>query len=145
MYESADFVVSSDVFEHVPPPVEKAFENLYKILKNGGVCIFSVPYDNQGQTKEHFPDLYDFSIRMVDGKSELINKTRKGEIQIFDDLRFHGGDGSTLEMRLFSKTDLVRTLKETGFKEIRFYDQTIERYGIVTHKLSPHLILTMRK
>ena len=41
---SLDFVISSDVFEHVPPPVALGFAGLRKLLKPGGVAIFSVPY-----------------------------------------------------------------------------------------------------
>lgn len=31
MLNKADFVIASDVFEHVPPPIDRAFENLFKI------------------------------------------------------------------------------------------------------------------
>ena len=31
-----DFVISSDVFEHVVPPVSRAFENALHLLKPGG-------------------------------------------------------------------------------------------------------------
>ncbi len=35
-----DFIICSDVFEHVCQPVSKAFENAYRLLKPGGVMIF---------------------------------------------------------------------------------------------------------
>jgi SAM-dependent methyltransferase len=49
-----DFIISSDVFEHVPPPISKAFENTRKLLKPDGVLIFSVPYSKDEKTVEHF-------------------------------------------------------------------------------------------
>src|SRR3984893_5426362 len=51
-----DFIISSEVFEHVCQPVSKAFENAYRLLKPGGVMIFTVPYVD-GLTQEHFPDI----------------------------------------------------------------------------------------
>jgi hypothetical protein len=55
-----NFVISSDVYEHIPFPVDVAFHNLFNLLGPGGVCIFSVPYDVTGNTKEHFPSLQIF-------------------------------------------------------------------------------------
>ncbi|MBA2743868.1 MAG: class I SAM-dependent methyltransferase [Chthoniobacterales bacterium] len=60
--ESHDFIISSEVFEHIAPPVERAFENVYKILRPGGVFILTVPYGLQAATIEHFPELEDFTV-----------------------------------------------------------------------------------
>ena len=49
-----DFLISSDVFEHVCQPVERVFQNAYKLLKPGGLMILTVPYV-EGRTTEHFP------------------------------------------------------------------------------------------
>lgn len=32
-FNFADFVITSDVFEHVKPPIPRAFQNLYSMLK----------------------------------------------------------------------------------------------------------------
>jgi SAM-dependent methyltransferase len=58
----ADVIISTDVFEHVPPPVQIAFDNIYKLLKNNGICIFSVPYKIHGDTDEHFKELFNYKI-----------------------------------------------------------------------------------
>ena len=50
-----DFIISSEVFEHVVPPVSRAFENVSKMLKPGGLFILTVPYTNKKETIEHFP------------------------------------------------------------------------------------------
>ncbi len=36
-----DFIVASEVFEHVQGPVQTAFDNLARLLKPGGFCAFS--------------------------------------------------------------------------------------------------------
>jgi len=40
-----DFLISSDVFEHVRHPVDQAFRNAYQMLKPNGVLVFTVPYE----------------------------------------------------------------------------------------------------
>lgn len=41
---SCDYLISSDVFEHVAPPVSRAFDGALRILKPGGVLVLTVPY-----------------------------------------------------------------------------------------------------
>src|SRR5208337_5051049 len=43
MRGSLDFLISSDVFEHVLPPVSKAFAGAFDVLKPGGHLILSAP------------------------------------------------------------------------------------------------------
>lgn len=126
-----DFLISSDVFEHIPPPVSVAFVNARKLLKPDGVLIFTVPYKKEGESEEYFPELYDFRIATVGDKQILINVTRDGVEQIFDNLVFHGGDGFTLEMRLLSEGGLLQELENAGFEQIKIYDENCPEYGIV--------------
>ena len=44
-FDEYDFIFSSDVFEHVPPPALRAFENCHSLLKSDGSLVFSVPYN----------------------------------------------------------------------------------------------------
>lgn len=118
-----DFLISSDVFEHIPFPVDIAFYNLYKLLKNDGICIFSAPFNIDGKTEEHFPMLYKWSIDTVEGKKVLINERKDGVVEKFDKLCFHGGYGATLEMRKFCQSDIVSHLKTAGFREIQIHQQ----------------------
>src|SRR6478672_1043171 len=39
-----DFLMSSEVFEHVPPPAGASFESAFRLLKQGGVLVLTVPY-----------------------------------------------------------------------------------------------------
>lgn len=118
---SADFVIATDVFEHVPPPVSAAFKNARRLLKPGGVLIMSVPYGNAARTVEHYPDLHDFEIFEESGKRRLRNRTKDGAVQVFDDPVFHGGPGLNLEIRFFSKSSLREELEAAGFTHITFY------------------------
>lgn len=127
---SLDFLISSDVFEHVAPPISVAFSNARRLLKPNGVLVFSVPYAKEGETKEHFPDLYQYEI-IKRGKSyELRNRTRNGVEQTFRELVFHGGDGFTVEMRVFSQSALLREFREAGFSRVKIYNEPVFQYGI---------------
>ncbi len=125
-----DFIISSDVFEHVPPPVSVAFQNVHQLLKPDGVLIFTVPYTKANETLEHFPELYDYQLLETDGRYTLQNVTKSGGVQIFEDLVFHGGPGSTLEMRVFSESSLIREFKQAGFSSINIDKSPHLAHGI---------------
>jgi SAM-dependent methyltransferase len=125
-----DFIISSDVLEHVPPPVSIAFENLHRLLKPGGVLIFSVPYSKEPDTLEHFPQLNDYELLENGGARVLRNVTESGVEQIFENLVFHGGEGETLEMRVFSESALIREFQHAGFREIIIHKTPDFRHGI---------------
>lgn len=125
-----DFIVSSDVFEHVPPPVSNAFENARKLLKPCGALIFTVPYSKDEKTVEHFPALYDYRIIETNGQYILRNVIRNGVRQTFDDLIFHGGHGATLEMRLFSELSLLEEFRKAGFDKVKIYKDDDLAHGI---------------
>ena len=123
-------LISSDVFEHVAPPVSLAFQNSFRLLKPGGTLILTVPYTLEAETVEHFPDMYQFEIRSVDHKRVLYNKTIDGREQTFENLNFHGGAGETLEMRRFSLDGLTRELKDAGFQKIEILSTPDFKHGI---------------
>lgn len=126
-----DFIISSEIFEHVRPPVERAFENSFQLLKPGGLFILTVPYGRQAHTLEHFPDLDEFTIAEVRGNHVLTNRTRDGVLQQFHQLTFHGGPGSTLEMRVFSECDLAQHMTKAGFADVTFHHESCLPYGIM--------------
>ncbi len=134
MEGTLDFIGSSGGFEHVEPPVSRAFENARKLLKPGGVFVFSVPFSHPGEglvpTKEHFPDLNDYSIKKTSTGYQLTNTTRGGDVQYFNDLVFHGGPGSTLEMRVFSESSMLDELTKAGFDDITIYSGSDLHHGI---------------
>lgn len=125
-----DFVIASDVFEHVEPPVARAFDNARKLLKPGGKFIFTVPFSFDATTREHFPELHEWDVAEVDGQWRLWNRTAAGQEQSYTDLVFHGGPGATLEMRLFSCAALQREFERAGFARVRIADEPYLPFGI---------------
>jgi SAM-dependent methyltransferase len=71
---TCDFVISSDVFEHVAPQVEHAFRGALDLLKPGGHFIFTVPYSLDPEIVEHFPALHDYRIIQFDNDYVLVNR-----------------------------------------------------------------------
>lgn len=128
----ADFLLATEVFEHVLPPVSLAFEGARRILRDGGVFVFSVPFHNRGgETVEHYPQIADYSISLdPDGVYRLRNRRADGVEEVFEDLVFHGGPGSTLEMRVFSQDALVRELRQAGFSNVSIESSPEPRWGI---------------
>lgn len=150
-YQNLDFIISSDVFEHINPypNIQYAFNNLFSMLKSGGYLIFSVPYSD-GEHKEHFPNLFNYEIKNENGKYILYNKTRKNKLEIFENLCFHGGPGDVLEMRIFSKSSIIFYLKKAGFDDIKFYEinKDMNRFGIfwsVNNNNNCSLIISAKK
>ena len=118
-----DFVISTDVFEHILAPVQQGFDNLLQLLKPGGHLVFSVPYTRIAQTVEHFPGLFNYEILNFRGEKIIINRDRGGRLQVYDNLVFHGGEGTTLEMRRFCESDVLSRIAQAGFENIKVYDQ----------------------
>jgi len=131
--ERFEFLISSEVFEHVPPPAQRAFDGAFNLLKPGGHLILTVPYKVDGATDEHFETLYDYKIVEIGNERVLLNRRRDGKFEVFTDLCFHGGDGETLEMRVFSEADILRSLKAAGFINVRIMRENVLEFGIL-HK-----------
>lgn len=129
-YGTYDFILSSDVFEHIAAPVDRAFDEAYQLLKPNGVLCLSVPFSLRESTEERFSGLHEYTVVDLSGSPVLINRTRQGALEIRDDLVFHGGVGATLEMRLFSKSDLEKKLITAGFRSLRFLSDAVPRFGI---------------
>jgi SAM-dependent methyltransferase len=128
---TCDFIITSDVLEHVAPPYQVALDNLFTLLKPGGLIIVTVPLRPDGHTVEHFPDLFEYQIVSLGGVPVLVNRTASGQLQVFDGLVFHGGPGATLEMRMFSLPDLLDGLHRAGFEDVVPFDQAVPEHGVL--------------
>lgn len=133
-FPPADFLISTDVFEHVPPPVERAFEGAAALLKPGGLLVLTVPFTDVPETVEHFPDLDRFAITRLGEDYILVNRDRAGALSVRENLVFHGGPGDTLEMRIFSRADTVAILERCGFTDVVVHGGEYPEFGI----LPPH-------
>ena len=127
-----DFILASDVFEHVAPPVDRAFDEAFRLLKPNGFLCVTVPSSHLAEeTVEHYPDVYQYSVIELAGEHVLINRKKDKTLEIHGNLVFHGGIGTTLEMRLFAQADLVRKLRAAGFSDVVLQMEPVERFGIV--------------
>ena len=124
-----DFLISSEVFEHVEPPVERAFRNARRLLRSR-VFVLTVPYGLGDATLEHFGGLSSYEV-VTDyaGRRVLEARSADGTVTRYDDLVFHGGDGATLEMRVFALVDIKKHLRDAGFRGIEVLDDE-PRYGV---------------
>jgi len=125
-----DFIVSSEVMEHVPQPVEHAFANLNRMLKPDGLLLLTVPYRIDGRTAEHFPELHEYALAAPGGRTVLVNRRRDGSLEVFENLSFHGGDGSTLEMRVFTEASLKEILAGAGFARTHIASENVPEFGV---------------
>ncbi len=126
-----DFVISSEVFEHVVPPLDAAFRNAWSLLKPNGVLVFTVPY-HLDPALEHYPELHEYGLAEVGGRTVLVNRTSAGEFQVREDVAFHlSGSGRALEMRICTEEVLRTALAEAGFSSVKIYSEEYRPFGIV--------------
>lgn len=128
--ERAGFIISSDVFEHVPNPVSMAFCGAYDVLRPDGLLVLTVPFDTRPTTTEHFSEVIRFNTVELDGEWMLVGKTSDGSLQVHRNLIFHRGPGTTVEMRFFGLQDLIANLREAGFRDIQVHDEDVPESGI---------------
>jgi SAM-dependent methyltransferase len=134
--EEYDFIISTDVYEHICPPISTAFENAYRLLKPGGVMIFTVPYV-EGKTHEHFPNVREFRVGLEGEYWVLTGTSAEGVVEKFSNLTFHGGPGTVVEFRLFGREALEQDCRAAGFKLGKVYGEKTPEYGIVWNPYVP--------
>jgi hypothetical protein len=125
-----DFLISSDVFEHTPAPASRAFDGAFEFLRPGGLLVMTVPFGWQEETIEHYPDLGDFTVVELGGDYALVSRETDGKFVLYENPVFHGGPGTTLEMREFSLDGLMAELEAAGFTEITLHADAVPEWGI---------------
>ena len=128
--ESFDFITCTDVLEHIEPPIDKTFENMYRLLKPGGAAIITVPTTLDPVTREHFPNLNDWEIMTEDENRVLVNRLPDGTVERFDDLCFHGDEGMTLEFRYFTRQGLIDCVQRAGLRVAKIHEKSLDAYAI---------------
>ena len=117
-----DFVLSTDVLEHVLPPVQRAFDHLLALLRPGGWLVFSVPYTTEAATREHYPGVVDFDVARACGQEVVVWRSADGRLHLDAEPVFHGGSGATLELRVFGREAVLAHLAQAGFERVRVLD-----------------------
>ena len=97
--DSFDLIITADVFEHVFE-AERAFEDIFRVLRKGGVHIFSIPFHWPVAPKSQIRDLE------IDGREKHILPAQ-----------YHvAGDGSKSLVVTDWGADLVDTLEAIGYR-----------------------------
>lgn len=127
---SFQIVTTSDVLEHVPPPVHRAFAGLRRLLAPGGLLVVTVPCRDRDGV-EHWPEMASGElVDLDDGRIVLDERRADGSVYRHADLVWHGGAGSTLEYRVFDRGWLTTELENAGFVEIREMTTDFPKLGI---------------
>lgn len=117
-----DFVLCTDVLEHVLAPVQKAFDHLLALLKPGGWLVFSVPYTTEPGTREHYPGMVGFDTVRACGQQVVVWQHADGALHLDAAPVFHGGAGATLELRVFGRDAVLAHLAQAGFEHVQVLD-----------------------
>lgn len=125
-----DFVICSEVLEHVPAPVDRTFATLAHLLKPAGCLILTVPYSLDPEIAEHYPEMAESGFAEIEGQTVLVGRSATGEYRVFDRLKFHGGTGSTLERRVFSEQSIREGLAAAGLPLVHFDARGNRDFGI---------------
>jgi hypothetical protein len=151
-----DFLIASEVFEHVEPPVMDAFNNVAKMLRPSGVFLLTVPWVYEGDGLQVIPELNDWKLAregngwaVIDKASHYSNMSFDGspgpslgytrehfpqwpvDLAAFENLVYHGGPGFALEMRLFTRGGVEQNLHAAGFTVVEFDSRENRDIGIV--------------
>lgn len=137
---TADFLICSDVLEHIPAPIETALQGIYCMLAKGGVAIISVPYKSFGSNDEFYPDLVSYEVQ----GNQISWVDSLGVSHIDTEPEFHGGSGQTLAFRLWALSDLKKALHEVGFTSIDSMCCDI-RLGVPPLESNDDIMLIARK
>jgi SAM-dependent methyltransferase len=127
---SYDFVLSSEVLEHIAPPVERALEEVCRLLKPNGFMAVTVYCNPTDEYREHFPDLNEYRIVRLGRSDVVVNRRSDGTLEAREDVVLHGGSGATLEMREFGVTGLCDRLAAAGFRSVYCLSEALPEIGV---------------
>ena len=81
-----DFLIASEVFEHVAPPVMPAFHNVAPLLKASGIMLFTAPWAWDGDPNTAIPELFDWALGRDSERYIVVNLTPDGREERFCDM-----------------------------------------------------------
>lgn len=130
--ERSDAVICSDVLEHIPRPVSAAFSGLYALIKPSGWLVLTVLHSSNGETVEHFPVLSQSGLHHDESTGQYAHRgfADNGVAVSFGNLVLHGGQGHTLEHRIFAAEGLRTDLLNAGFVDRRRMTTNLDFFGL---------------
>ena len=109
-----EFVICSDVLEHIDPPLQSAFQGLLQLLQEGGFAVVSVPLCDDEEAHEFYPDLKTWNVK----EGKVFWTDVHGEEHVDRNPEFHGGEGQVLAFRRYSVQTITNTLLNAGFRHV---------------------------
>ena len=143
-----DFLIASEVFEHVEGPVERAFENAARLLKPGGLLLLTVPWVWGGDAHTAIPELHDWRLGSEDDGYVIVNRRRDGTEEKFRRMAFDGSPGPSFgwTREHFPHLHDWRVSEVEGAFELENTrrDGTVETFRNLVFHEGPGLALEMR-
>jgi SAM-dependent methyltransferase len=143
-----DFLIASEVFEHIEPPVAPAFRNAFRLLKPSGVFLLTVPWVWDGDGGQEMPELHDWKLVREAGGWAIVNRNPTGAVERFADPVFDGGPGPCLgnTREHFPGLFEWKLAEENGAWNLtnKRRDGTAQRFENVVFHGGPGLVLEMR-
>jgi hypothetical protein len=146
--EQLDFLIASEVFEHIQLPVSQAFQNVSDFLKPSGVFLLTVPWVWDGDRTQAIPELYDWRLAREHDRWVVVNRKPNGDVERFYDMAFDGNPGPSIgwtreHFPELHKWKLIENGQNWCLSNTR-RDGTVEIfYNLVFHE-GPGLALEMR-
>jgi SAM-dependent methyltransferase len=131
IFRGCQFILCSDVLEHVLVNPVDAIANMYDCLTPDGCLILSAPSYAMQASVEKYPTLRGFSVVAIGGRHAVVYETATGALGFDPDPVFHGGPGSVLEMRLFGHEALLREIRNVGFRRVDMVGDEAQPFGAV--------------
>jgi SAM-dependent methyltransferase len=120
--DTFDIIITSDVMEHIRLD-HKAFQEIRRVLRSGGIYIFTVP---------HFRNKHETLVRIdVKDPSDPLKDAFLTEKECHGDV--NSEEGMVLSFRTYG-TDLDQALQSLGFT-VDYYCQDIPELGIMSTEL----------
>lgn len=143
-----DFLIASEVFEHVEPPVSRAFHNVAGLLKPSGVLLLTVPWVWNGDPEQAIPELHDWKLDRKDDRYLVVNRKADGETEHFYGMAFDGGRGPSLgytreHFAELHEWKLIQESESWRLENRRSDGKTESFHNLVFHE-GPGLALEMR-
>jgi SAM-dependent methyltransferase len=143
-----DFLIASEVLEHVEPPVTRAFRNAARLLKPSGIFLLTAPWVWDGSRENALPELYDWKLCSEGERWVIVNRNPAGEVERFYDLAFDDKPGPCLGNTREHFPELYdwKLLEHDGIRtlENRRRDGSMQRFEHLVFHSGPGLALEMR-
>lgn len=109
--DSLDVCTSTEVFQHVEDDAA-GFAQIHRVLRPGGLCVFTVPLSGAGQTVERTAMVDGRCVQILPARFHLDRRRKRNDL-------IHRDYGS----------DIVTRLQRAGFHEASLVDPAPELFG----------------